>query len=93
MGLFYFFGGNFFVDKKIDLIFFFFWRWTLLSDPTHTLMNQLRVGVNNVARATIGSSKEDRLKVADLLDEAGFPSINRLVIYTTAMECWRALNL
>ncbi len=63
------------------------------SDPSNTLMCQLQVGVNNVARATIGSGKEDRLKVADLLDEAGFPSVNRLVIYTIAMECWRALNL
>ncbi len=63
------------------------------SDPSHTLMSQLQVGVNNVARATIGSSKEDRLKVTDLLNEAGFPSVNRLVIYTIAMECWRALNL
>ncbi len=63
------------------------------SDPTSTLMAQLQVGVNNVARATVGSSKGDKLKVEDLLNEAGFPSINRLVIYTIAMECWRALNL
>ncbi len=63
------------------------------SDPSPTLMTQLQVRVNNVARATIGSSRGDKLKVADLLEEAGFPSINRLVIYTIAMECWRALNL
>ncbi len=63
------------------------------SDPSSTLMSQLQVSVNNVARAIIKSSKGEKLKVKDLLEEAGLPSINRLVIYTIAMECWRALNL
>ena len=63
------------------------------SDPSSALMAQLQVGVNNVARAIIGCKKSDRLHVEDLLKSAGLPSINRLVIYTIAMECWRALNL
>ena len=63
------------------------------TDPSPTLMAQLQVCVNNVARATIRCNKCDKLRVEDLLNEAGFPSINRLVIYTIAMECWRALNL
>ncbi len=63
------------------------------ADPASTLMSQLQVSVNNVARATIGSSKCEKLRVENLLSDAGFPSINRLVIYTIAMECWRALNL
>ena len=56
-------------------------------------MSQLQVGVNNVARATIGSRRSDRLKVEVLLQEAGFPSVNRMAVYAIAMECWRALNL
>ncbi len=64
------------------------------GDPSSSsLMSKLQVCVNNVARSTIGSKKSDKLKVEDLLQEAGFPSINRLVIYSIAMECWRALNL
>ena len=63
------------------------------ADPASTLMSQLQVSVNNVARATIGSSKCEKLRVENLLNDAGFPSINRLVIYTIAIECWRALNL
>ncbi len=59
------------------------------TDPTNVLMSQLQVGVNNVARATIGSRRSDRLKV----QEAGFPSVNRMAVYAIAMECWRALNL
>ena len=63
------------------------------SDPTNGLMSQLQIGINDVARATIRSVRSDRLKVEDLLQEAGFTSLNRMVIYAIAMECWRALSL
>ena len=61
--------------------------------PTPTLLSQLQVNINNVARATIGAKKSEKIRVEDLLAEAGFPSLNKLVVYTIAMECWRALNL
>ena len=63
------------------------------TDPTNILMSKLQVGINDVARATIGSRRSDRLKVEDLLQEAGFSSLNRMTVYAIAMECWRALNL
>ncbi len=63
------------------------------SDPLPTLMSQLQVNMNNVARSTIGCKKSDRIRVEDLLQEAGLPSLNRMVVYTIAMECWRALSL
>ncbi len=63
------------------------------DDPNPSLMSQLQVNINNVARATIGAKKSDKIHVEDLLAEAGFPSLNKLVVYTIAMECWRALNL
>ncbi len=62
------------------------------SDPTPTLMAQLQVSVNDLARAMVGAKRCDRLKVEDLLSEAGLISVNRLVIYSIAMECWRALS-
>ena len=63
------------------------------ADPTSTLMHQLQVNMNNVARAMVGAKKSDKIRVENLLEEASLPSINRLVIYTIAMECWRALTL
>ncbi len=63
------------------------------SDSTSVIMSQLQVSVNNLARATIGATNSDRLKVEDLLNEAGFESLNRMTVYSIAMECWRALNL
>ncbi len=62
------------------------------SDPTSTLMAQLQVCINDLARATIGANRCDRHKVEDLLREAGFESLNRMIIYSIAMECWRARN-
>ncbi len=66
------------------------WRET---DPLPTLMAQLQVNMNNVARSTIKCRKSDKITVANLLKESGFPSLNRMVVYTVAMECWRALSL
>ncbi len=63
------------------------------SDPTATTMSHLQVSVNNLARAIIGAKKSDRLRVEDLLKEAGFESLNKMVVYSISMECWRALNL
>ena len=65
---------------------------SLVLKPS-AIMSQLQVTVNNLARATIGAKKSDRHKVEDLLKEAGFDSINRMIVYSICMECWRALNL
>ncbi len=63
------------------------------DSPIPTLMSHLQVNVNNVARSTIGAKKSEKIRVEDLLAEADFPSLNKLVVYTIAMECWRALSL
>ncbi len=63
------------------------------SDPTSTLMTQLQVNINNAARAITGVKNSDKIRIEDLLEEASLPSLNRLVIYTIAMESWRALSL
>ncbi len=63
------------------------------SDPTSTVMTQLQVCINDLARATIRASRRDKLRVEDLLQEAGFNSLNRMIVYSIAMECWRAGNL
>ncbi len=63
------------------------------TDPTNGLMSQLQIGINDVARATVGSRRSDKLKIENLLQEAGFTSVNRMTVYAIAMECWRALSL
>ncbi len=62
------------------------------SDPTSTAMAQLQVGINNVARAILGS-KCEKVRVEELVEEAGLFSLNKMIVYSIAMECWRALSL
>ncbi len=62
------------------------------TDPTSTIMAQLQVGINNVARAILGFQCE-KVHVEDLVEEAGLFSINKMIVYSIAMECWRALTL
>ena len=61
--------------------------------PISSIMAKLQVNVNNVARAMIGAKRSDKIHIEALLEEPGIPSINRLIVYTIAMECWRCLNL
>ncbi len=63
------------------------------SDPTSLLLSQLQVNINKLAMATIGAKRSERRRVEDILNEAGFESLNRLTVYSIAMECWRALSL
>ncbi len=62
------------------------------EDPVCSLMASLQVAVNDVGRAAIGSARSKRKKVEEVLSESGLPSINRLVIETIGVECWKALN-
>ncbi len=62
------------------------------SDATSTIMAQFQVRIYDLARATIGTKKSDRLRVEDLLSEAGLESLNRMIIYSIVMECWCALS-
>ncbi len=63
------------------------------SSPTNVLMNKLQVSLNDVGRAIIRSSKSDRKKVEEVLQESNIPSINQLVIKTICVETWKALNV
>ncbi len=63
-----------------------------VKDPVCSLMADLQIAVNDVGRAMIGSSRSDRKKVEEVLSESNLPSINRLVIETIGVECWKALR-
>ena len=56
-------------------------------------MASLQVAVNDVGRSAIHSSRSDRKPVEELLKESRRPSMNRLVIETIGVECWKALRL
>jgi hypothetical protein len=55
--------------------------------PT-TIYQQIQVAYNRVARSITGIRIRDRVTIPELLERAGIPSINGMVISATATETW-----
>ncbi len=58
-----------------------------------TATQKLQVCINNAARVVLNISKADKIHTATLLAKTGLPSLNRLLVKSIAIECWRALNM
>ncbi len=61
--------------------------------PKNVLMNKIQVALNDVGRAIVGCRRSEKIKVEDILDESSIPSLNKIVIETIGIECWKALNI
>ena len=61
--------------------------------PKNVLMNKIQVALNDVGRAIVGCKRSEKIKVEDILGESSIPSLNKLVIETIGIECWKALNI
>ena len=64
-----------------------------MEDPLHGGIHDLQVCINSVARAILRETQGNQRSVATLLARTGLPSLNRLMVRTVAVECWRALNV
>jgi hypothetical protein len=53
-----------------------------------TLYHQIQVAYNRVRRSITGVKIRDRVLVPDLLERAGMPSVNGMVVNAVAMETW-----
>ena len=62
------------------------------SDPSSGYMARLQARINDAARAICGVTRADAYPTANLLEDTGFPSANRLAVRATAIEAWRALG-
>ncbi len=62
------------------------------EDPLPVLHHKIQTSINNCARSTIGSILQEHKSVEELLDETGYPSLNRLIIRTVALEAWKAIR-
>ncbi len=85
-------------QKKDQSIFFVLWPKKKCHGYTENksiFFHQYTIiitAINDCARAVIGSNRKDRVPIRDLLQKAGLPSLNRLVIEQIAMECWKSMN-
>jgi hypothetical protein len=58
------------------------------ATPPSTLFHQIQVAYNRVARSITGVRIRDRVTITDLLERAGLPSVNEMVINAVATETW-----
>jgi hypothetical protein len=58
------------------------------AENPSTLYHQIQVAYNRVARSITGVKLRDRVSVPDLLERAGNPSVNGMVVSAVAMETW-----
>ncbi len=66
-----------------------------LSDqaPVNVLMHKIQVSLNDIGRAIIGCKRSEKKPVEDILSESTIPSLNKIVVETIGVECWKALNI
>jgi hypothetical protein len=62
------------------------------TTPSHHLHQLVQVGINNVAQTTSGHRRWDRVKTEELLQRAGFPSLNSIVTNAVVMEAWKTFH-
>jgi hypothetical protein len=53
---------------------------------------RIQVSINNVARTLTQTPKTQHVRLRDLLDKAGIPSYNEMVVKAVAAEAWNASN-
>ena len=63
------------------------------DSPTNVLMNKIQVARNDVGRAIIGCKRSEKRRVEDILNESTIPSLNKIVIESISVECWKALHV
>ncbi len=64
----------------------------LETDPVQKDLAAIQTAVNDCARAIIGSRRSDKLPIPALLEKAGVPSVNHLIIEQLAVETWKGMN-
>ncbi len=66
--------------------------YTVKEEESVDAMAKIQHVINDIARATLGTSRRSRIMVEELLNISGIPSLNRLAATTTAMETWKTVH-
>ena len=51
---------------------------------------ELQVAINDLARVLLGVRRAEHIKISDLLDRTGLPSLNEIVVQQSAVSAWKA---
>ena len=64
-----------------------------LQDHTCTDDGGAQVALNDLARVLLGAQRSDHIRTSELLNRAGIPSLNEIVIRQSAIAAWKAINV
>ena len=60
------------------------------TDANDGTLKDIQVVVNDIARAISGRRRSSRIRIGDLLEQTGIPSLNRAAVRAVAVEAWKA---
>ena len=65
----------------------------LETEPQSIILRKIQTSINDVARTIVGISRRKCRPVEKVLEEAGIPSFNRVIVKSVALEAWKAMNI
>ena len=60
------------------------------NEPTSSLISEVQKAQNKMLRIVVGRKRSDHIRIADMLNDTGFMSINQSIAYSCLMEVWKA---
>jgi hypothetical protein len=63
-----------------------------LSARASSNLAQIQVACNDVTRTVMGGRRSDHVHVKELLERAGLPSVNAMVVKSVGMEVWSSFH-
>ncbi len=56
-------------------------------------MNKIQVALNDIGRSIVGCKRSEKRRIEEILSESTIPSLNRVIVETIGIECWKALDI
>ncbi len=63
------------------------------QSPVNALMNKIQVALNDIGRSIVGCKRSEKRRIEEILSESTIPSLNRVIVETIGIECWKALDI
>ena len=61
-------------------------------EPVTEILAGVQTGINDVARAILGTTRKEHIPVSTLLQSTYLPTYNQMVVKAVALETWKALR-
>ncbi len=62
------------------------------DDPPSPAIRSIQVSINDVARSTVGMTRNSHIPIDKLLAKASIPSFNHALVKATVSETWKTLH-